>query len=582
LTASQKDGVVRIWSWGSEPGSNSDSCDGPKKLNNFHQIIIRLTKNSSSVSNTSSINYISGHRRGRGGTVSNTTSDHVWCDVAIWTSDDSKIITSQYSTQRSTGTEAVPGSQAIFIWDSFIGQCLMGLHASHSSGCPVLISHPLDPTILVSAGSDGRIRFWDLDNGRELYSHLNSLEHGPMEPPLTKGQACGYLDGDFSEDGLTLILTDDVGRICIIDVFVEPQAISSTVDLSVSSLTSIKEPTWMKEQYFANDYYDLFYDMNGYSIEQGSGQPTHLAPRAARCNHNGVPYPECIQDAFLRLAGPMPLKQADVRRARESLRSGATLVRRPGGMLEQNVHGKRPMILSNCTESTLYVRNSLPMFDGRSKIVADASNQNNRGVHSTSPSRRTLSTNFRWRDYEDIPIEDEIDIDEMDEDDEEYNENNGTNRANESLDEDDAISFDVDSDDSVHISTRQQRHHAIETRSHRERRTSRRPIRILDDDDNDDEDQGEDDDDNDKPRVRVSTHNLRGNSNQRFKYDDPDSSDEETEEFLSCSKAPTGEKVEDYTILGHYFKMPSKCVVHRKWVTRSESVTGLTGQRPYW
>jgi hypothetical protein len=91
------------------------------------------------------------------------------------------------------------------------------------------------------------------------------------------------------------------------------------------------------------------------------------------------------------------------------------------------------------------------------------------------------------------------------------------------------------------------------------------------------EEQGDDD-----SPIRVSRRNLRANVNQRFRYDDPDSSDEEIEELLSRTKIPSGEFAEDYNTLGHYFKMPSKCKVHRNWVTRMESATGFTGQKPYW
>jgi hypothetical protein len=166
----------------------------------------------------------------------------------------------------------------------------------------------------------------------------------------------------------------------------------------------------------------------------------------------------------------------------------------------------------------------------------------------------------------------------MDEDDEDY-QDNALNPANASLEDDDGderMSFEEESDESVNVSTRNQRRHAESRRnSQRGRRASRRII--IDDDEEESEEQGDDD-----SPIRVSRRNLRANVNQRFRYDDPDSSDEEIEELLSRTKIPSGEFAEDYNTLGHYFKMPSKCKVHRNWVTRMESATGFTGQKPYW
>lgn len=576
LTASQKDGVVRVWSWGSE--------SLPKTIDNFRQVIIRLTKNTSIDANIRLESAPSGHGRRRGGLDSSTASIGVYCDVAIWSSDDAKIITSQYSPLRLTTTEPIPGSQAILIWDSYLGQCLIGINVAHSAGCPVLISHPSDSSLLVSAGGDGYVKMWDLEDGNELFSYLNSLEHGPIEPPLTKGQCCGFLDGDFSDDGLTLILTDELGRVCIFDALHDAEGIeererighfSSPIHPVVGCINGqvMKEPAWMKEQYFANDYYELFYDSNGYSVEQGSGQPTHLAPRAARCNHNGVPYSERIQDSFRRLTGPMPIEELDVRTARETLRTRAFLVRKPGGILEQNINGKRLMVRSHGMESTLYVGPKISPLQGlRSQPTSVAVNNANNSRRSNNQTGRTLSSNYRWSDFDDM--QEDVEVDDLDEDDEDYFET-AINTINESFEDDDHLSVEEDSDESVRISTRNQRRRDESGPGSRRRsRSSRRIINV-----DEDEVQEKDEDDS---LIPGSKHNLRVNANQRFRYDDPDSSDEEIEELLSRTKIPSGEFAEDYNTLGHYFKMPNKSKVFRNWVLRTESSAGYTGQKAFW
>ena len=136
LTASMKDGQLVIWSWcgrglaskstsGFHPGHNS-------KFSNLSQLCIQLTSTSG------------------GGTAK------VHCDGVAWTCDDMKVITSQSSPTKASGsTDIIPESHVMYVWDSHSGKCLMGILSSHSSLCSALAPHPTLSSVVATAGSDG-------------------------------------------------------------------------------------------------------------------------------------------------------------------------------------------------------------------------------------------------------------------------------------------------------------------------------------------------------------------------------------------------------------------------------------------
>ena len=174
--------------------------------------------------------------------------------------------------------------------------------------CPVVVPHPTNSSLVCTAGADGLAKVWDWESGKCVFTHLNNKEFGPGEAS-DRNKPVGYLDGAFSPDGTRIVLTDDDGRITILDCAV------------IKGTESRKPPTWIQEQYFANDYYELFYDRSGYCIERGSERPPHLAPRGVRCNHSGSPWSDEINEAFRRLLGPMPLPEEVCRWHRNQIRT---------------------------------------------------------------------------------------------------------------------------------------------------------------------------------------------------------------------------------------------------------------------
>jgi hypothetical protein len=98
------------------------------------------------------------------------------------------------------------------------------------------------------------------------------------------------LDGSLSPDGLSLVLTDDSGRFTSFNVVGSESEGSCSRGLRITSSANQESriAAWMKDQYFANDYNELFYDSNGYCVERGIRQPPHLAPRGMQRSFGGA------------------------------------------------------------------------------------------------------------------------------------------------------------------------------------------------------------------------------------------------------------------------------------------------------
>ena len=239
LSASQSDGVVRLWNIGiaALAGSGDKSVFKDKRVT---QIVIKLTNPFSKQPSQPT--------RRRKGSAARNASSKVCCDVAVWTHDDSYIITSQCVLIKENKRPIQPGSQFLCLWDSKSGQCLIGISGAHTLNCQVVIPHPMDASIFCTGSIDGTAKVWDWTQGKCIFSHRNKVELGPPDPK--KPSFAGYLDGSFSPDGSAIVLTDECGQITVLDSI-------SKEDNPPNSGNSLK---WMREQYFANDYYDLAYD----------------------------------------------------------------------------------------------------------------------------------------------------------------------------------------------------------------------------------------------------------------------------------------------------------------------------------
>lgn len=524
LTASQNDGVVRLWSWKTDPALMSSlPSSAPNQQRDgtgreISHILLKLT-NPKSVSS-------GGTRQGPRSRANRNQSPTISCDCAMWLRDDTKVVTSQSQLARQNGTEIVPGSQYLFLWDGSNGHCLLGIAGGHTAQCPVVLPHPLLPSVICSAAADGTAKIWDWELGKCVYSHSNTGDFGPIEA-ADRGKCCGYLDGDFSPDGTSLVLADDSGRITVFDSNVSRRG----KDVAESGSVVIACPDWMKEQYFSNDYYDLFYDLYGYCFERGSAQPPHLAPKGARCSHSGAPFSSLVNETFKGLSGPIPLEESLARWRRFQVREMAGSVRGrsftvPGNLVRQ-FNSKTCKIIQFGMETS------------ESSGTPQAQPAQARAAQR-SPQR--LSSNYRWMGINDMQDEEDQEIDQDSEDEE----------------------FEL-------VSSRGARARA---------RASGGDARAAAAEDSDSEDLEADEERIEPPRA-SSRHRSRRQVTEEDE-DDDDDDDMDLLEFMSTNNQPTGPFIADYT--AHFFKMISRSQadrVKREWVHRNESTSSYEGRKKY-
>jgi WD40 repeat protein len=490
MTASMKDGNVCIW-------SGFHTAHLPATFCISSQLVIQLSDASRDGSHTVKVN----------------------CDGVAWTCNDMKVITSQSTPIKASGTEIIPESHLIYVWDSHSGKCLLGITSSHNALCPSLAPHPHLPSVFASTGADGAVNVWDLDRGDCFYSHANILLHGPIEPATDRGKQSGCLEAQFSPDGLSLILTDERGRVIILDT-----QVPAWLRKRVNNLDEIE----LREQYFANDYYELAYDDNGYCIERGSGKPPHLAPGGVRCNHEGVPYNEVVRETYKEVKGPLPISP--------KLHRDDNRNRSNQNPLEAGVKIRRITVrVPDFTQ-----RSDTPIIDRAGNFVQPDRNHmstkrvsvavNNRRTNSASTARQ-LSNRYQWR--EDLP---ESEDDEEDQNDEDFEEA-GRRLVDSSEDERDVFSSQ---------SRRRQESGRGRGGSERSRR-------------------GESQDD-DEPARASSRHSSQRTYNE-YEYSDDDA----LEELMSTHTRPSGTYVDDWNVAGHLFKLPRGGGSHirRNWLTRT-------------
>jgi hypothetical protein len=532
LSASQKDGVIRVWSIGA-----SGIWNGKAQAGSVTQIVIKLTNPTASVKSTQQSS-----RRAPGNAPRAETSK-VSCDVAVWTHDDSYVVSSQSVLVKQSGSEIQPGSQYLFLWHSRTGQCLMGFSGAHTMQCPVVIPHPDDSSLVCTAAADGFARLWDWETGRCLFTHKN--KESTNQDTGNRNKLAGFLDGSWSPSGTSIVLTDDSGCVTILD--------SSCKGDYVGDLTE----AWQKDQYFANDYYELFYDRHGYCIERGSERPPHLAPRGVRCNHAGAPWSDEVNEALSKLIGPLPLPENMCRWRRERIRAGATVTAGNKGI---RLVGRQSKVRRGVREfdpsSTIMVKASGHVEPTDSKSTRNgavpfgAANPAARIERTSDEGRepaRSLSSNFRYLDYDDMirrqgdPNDEEL----VDSDDEEFEPaaRHAAN-ANNSDDSDDDLLIEAESPRRLGGNPNGGRRAEVAVRAARQQRAQRR-ARVRDD------------------FVEIG------------------SDDEMVIEYMSTNNTPSGAYVTDYDSAGHFWRAPSSGWVKRKWVRRSESDSSYSGRKIY-
>ncbi|XP_059311819.1 uncharacterized protein LOC132063338 isoform X1 [Lycium ferocissimum] len=157
----------------------------------------------------------------------------------------------------------------ICVWNASDGSLVHSL-TGHAESTYVLDVHPFNPRIAMSAGYDGKTILWDIWEGIPIRTY----DIGRFK----------LVDGKFSQDGTSIVLSDDVGQIYL---------------LNTGQGESQKDAKY--DQFFLGDYRPLIQDAQGNVLDQ----ETQLAPYRRNmqdllCDASMLPYPEPYQSMYQR------------------------------------------------------------------------------------------------------------------------------------------------------------------------------------------------------------------------------------------------------------------------------------------
>ncbi|WOL00289.1 bromodomain and WD repeat-containing protein 1-like [Canna indica] len=157
----------------------------------------------------------------------------------------------------------------ICVWNASDGSLVHSL-IGHKESTFVLDVHPFNPRIAMSAGYDGKMIIWDIWEGKPVRIY----EIGPYK----------LVDGKFSPDGTSVILSDEVGQIFIV---------------ATGQGESQKDAKY--DQFFLGDYRPLMQDTNGNALDQETQLPPHRRNlQDLLCDSGMIPYPEPYQSIYQR------------------------------------------------------------------------------------------------------------------------------------------------------------------------------------------------------------------------------------------------------------------------------------------
>ncbi|KAJ4840685.1 hypothetical protein Tsubulata_048630 [Turnera subulata] len=156
----------------------------------------------------------------------------------------------------------------ICVWNAADGNLVLSLTGHTQSTC-VLDVHPFNPRIAMSAGYDGQTIVWDVNMGG---TPIRIYEISRFK----------LVDGKFSPDGRSIILSDDVGQLYI---------------LSTGQGESQTDAKY--DQFFLGDYRPLVQDTYGNVLDQESQlMPYRRNMQDLLCDSGMNPYPEPYQSMY--------------------------------------------------------------------------------------------------------------------------------------------------------------------------------------------------------------------------------------------------------------------------------------------
>ncbi|CAN0384159.1 unnamed protein product, partial [Discosporangium mesarthrocarpum] len=184
------------------------------------------------------------------------------------------------------------------VWVSSTGVLVHTIHVDRTVVAAVA-PHPTNPFLLATAGNDGRVCMWDLREGRLGCRWLNTLEAGPQSEVYQHGSLVPVLDVGFSPDGMTLVVSDCMGRWTL---YVSGPTLDETE-------AGRRVP---QEQHFTSDSRELLRDENDNVLDAFTRLPPHLAQTGILVDSLGNLAPDASQPTKSGLKGPQPLPPVEM------------------------------------------------------------------------------------------------------------------------------------------------------------------------------------------------------------------------------------------------------------------------------
>ncbi|CAM6040557.1 unnamed protein product [Sphagnum compactum] len=155
----------------------------------------------------------------------------------------------------------------ICVWNAVDGSLVHSL-TGHDKQTYVLDVHPFNPRIAMSAGYDGRVIIWDIWEGHPIKVY-DTGEYN-------------LVDGNFSPDGSSLVVSDEVGQIYIF-----------------GTGPGMAQKDVKYDQFFLGDFRPLVRDTFGNVLDAETQLPPHQRNiQDLLCDANLIPYPEPYQSLY--------------------------------------------------------------------------------------------------------------------------------------------------------------------------------------------------------------------------------------------------------------------------------------------
>ena len=188
-------------------------------------------------------------------------------DQVTWNADDSLVLASTHTFE-------------VVVYSVTRGSIVTRLSGVHTEPVHVIICHPFEPRLAMTASYSGEVALWDLRDGVpiKIFYSVDCRPDGRKWPdPIP------YVDGYWGPDGHQVTLSDAAGQLHVIAVGTPDGWIERTP----------------YDQYLSNDYDEFFVDDEGVVRSVESNQPADAVdPSEVLCDATATPYPHGFQIAY--------------------------------------------------------------------------------------------------------------------------------------------------------------------------------------------------------------------------------------------------------------------------------------------